>query len=98
MNHILHPEADAEFQAHVRHYHEVDSELGSRFYDVVAARLREATEHPKLYRVYDPPARRVLVPDFPYAVLYVPRADYVLIVAVMHLKQRPGYWRHRLTD
>ena len=30
--------------------------------------------------------------------LYVPRADYVLIVAVMHLKRRPGYWRSRLTD
>ena len=65
---------------------------------LLVARLREAGEHPKRYRIYDPPARRVLVADFPYAVLYVPRADYVLVVAIMHLKRRPGYWRSRLTD
>lgn len=98
MNNTIHPEADAEFLAHVRHYHEIDPELGNRFYDAVVARLHLAVQHPKRHRVYDPPARRVLVPDFPYAVLYVPRADYVLIVAVMHLKRRPGYWRSRLVD
>lgn len=98
MKHVIHPEAEAEFLAHVRHYLEIDPELGNRFYDAVEARLREATNHPGRYRLHDPPARRVLVTDFPYAVLYVSRADYVIIVAIMHLKRRPGYWRHRLTD
>jgi len=98
VNHTIHPEADAELLAHVRQYHEIDPELGNRFYDAVDARLHEVAQHPKRYRVYDPPARRVLVPDFPYAVLYVPRVDYVLIVVVMHLIRRPGYWRSRLAD
>lgn len=33
---------------------------------------------------------------FPYALLYVPLSDHVLIVAVMHCHQKPGYWRPRL--
>ena len=42
--------------------------------------------------------RRVLADDFPYAVLYVVKADYVWIVAVAPLKRDPDYWKHRLTN
>ena len=49
------------------------------------------------YRLDDPPVRRVLAADFPYAGLYAVKADYVWVGAVMPLKRRPGYWKHRLT-
>lgn len=39
--------------------------------------------------------RRVLVPGFPYQVLYRMRLDEIVIVAVAHLKRRPAYWRGR---
>jgi len=38
----------------------------------------------------------MLVDRFSYAVLYRAEAEQILLVAVMHLHRRPGYWRHRL--
>ena len=32
---------------------------------------------------------------FPYAVLYSIEPDYILVVAVMHCRREPGYWRNR---
>ena len=47
--------------------------------------------------MFDPPARRHFGTRFPYAVVYLDLPDRVWIVAVMHFKQRPGYWAERLT-
>ena len=46
--------------------------------------------------MFDPPARRHFSAAFPYAVIYVEKPDSVWIVAVMHTKRQPGYWRERL--
>ena len=59
--------------------------------------MRVACAHPLRYRVIDPPVRRVLADGFPYAVLYAAKPDYAWVLAVMPLKRRPGYWKHRLT-
>jgi hypothetical protein len=42
--------------------------------------------------------RRIVANGFPYAVLHVVRPDCVWIIAIMHLKRRPGYWKHRLAN
>lgn len=98
MKHALHPEADAEFLEAVRHYAAISPELGGRFYDEIAGLLQGICAHPNRHRLYDPPVRRVLGRVFPYGVLYVAQPDRIWIVAVMHLKRRPGYWKRRLVD
>ena len=35
---------------------------------------------------------------FPYAVLYSTEPQYILILAVMHHRREPGYWRDRIAD
>jgi plasmid stabilization system protein ParE len=60
--------------------------------------MHEVCAHPRRYQAFDPPVRRILAHGFPYAVLYVGQDDRVWIVAIMHLKRRPGYWKHRLTN
>jgi hypothetical protein len=45
---------------------------------------------------FDPPARRHFSVDFPYAIIYLNQPDRVWIVAVVHMKRKPGYWRGRL--
>ena len=37
----------------------------------------------------------VLVPRFPYGVIYCLEADRMRVVAVANLYRRPGYWRAR---
>jgi hypothetical protein len=39
--------------------------------------------------------RRALVARFPYQVVYRIRPGEIVIVAVAHLKRRPGYWKNR---
>lgn len=96
MNFLLHPEADAEFAEAVRYYSQVSPELGVRFYREMERLLREVCADPERYRKFDPPARRHFSRDFPYAVIYFERPDHLWIIAVMHMKRRPGYWRERL--
>jgi plasmid stabilization system protein ParE len=97
VNYLLHPEGDEEFAAAVRYYSEISPELGARFYLEMERLMREVCAHPRSYRKFDPPARRHLSKDFPYAVVFAEQPEHVWIVAVMHMKRRPGYWRKRLT-
>jgi toxin ParE1/3/4 len=92
----LHPEADEEFAEAIRYYSEVSHELGARFYREMERLLHEACADPQRFRKFDPPVRRHFSRDFPYAVIFLEKPGYVWIVAVMHMKRRPGYWRERL--
>ena len=96
MNHRLHPEADEEFAAAVRYYSEISPELGVRFYQEMERLLREACTDPERFWEFDPPARRHLSGDFPYAIIFIEKPEHVWVVAVMHMKRRPSYWRGRL--
>jgi len=94
--HIFHPEADEEYVHAVQYYAEVALELGGRFHDEIERLIHEIFADPVRFRKFDPPARRHFSRDFPYAVIFLDWPDFIWIVAVMHMKRRPGYWRERL--
>jgi hypothetical protein len=52
--------------------------------------FREAFLDPERFRKFDPPARRHFSHDFPYAIIFVEKPDLIRVVAVMHMKRRPG--------
>lgn len=39
--------------------------------------------------------RRHLVPGFPYAVIYEAHHEFVLVLAIAHLRRHPGFWVDR---
>lgn len=94
--HIFHPEADAEYADAAQYYAECGADLGGRFYDEIERVIAEIVKAPHRFRLYDPPARRYLARDFPYAVVYIDEPERVWIVAVMPLRREPDYWKHRL--
>lgn len=96
MKYALHPEADEEFAEAVRYYSGISPELGIRFYRKMERLLLEVCADPERFRKFDPPARRHFSRDFSYAIIFLEKPGYVWIVAVMHMKRRPGYWRERL--
>ena len=96
MRYAIHPEADAEFAEAVAHYAAISPQLGRQFFQEIEQLIRAVCAQPqRFYRLY-PPARRALSRKFPYSVVYVEQSDRVWIVAVMHAKRRPGYWKQRL--
>jgi toxin ParE1/3/4 len=90
------PEADAEFAQAVRYYTNIDPELGLRFYNEIERVIMSVCRQPNRFFRFSPPARRALAHKFPYSVVYLDEPDRIWIVAVMHAKRRPGYWRARL--
>ena len=83
--HAFHPEAAEEYANAANYYTQIYPELGGRFYD-----------EPKRFRRFDPPAQRHFSNVFPYAVIYVEQPDRIWILAMMHMKHRPGYWKSRV--
>ncbi|MBU6400829.1 MAG: type II toxin-antitoxin system RelE/ParE family toxin [Verrucomicrobia bacterium] len=96
MRHAIHPAADAELAEAVRYYADIDPQLGLRFYHEIERVIAAVCDQPDRFSRFSPPARRVLTRKFPYSVVYLDQPDRVWIVAVMHAKRRPGYWRDRL--
>ena len=46
----------------------------------------------------EPRARRVFLARFPHAVVFVDTGEAYLVLAVAHLKRRPGYWLSRMDE
>jgi hypothetical protein len=91
-----HPEADEEFAEAMRYYSAISPELGVRFYEEMERLFQEICEDPERFWKFDPPARRHLSQNFPYAIIYLEKPEHIWIVAVMHMKRRFGYWKTRL--
>jgi toxin ParE1/3/4 len=93
---VLHPQAEAEFLLAQQRYTDVSLPLGRRFYGEITSVFRRIIEHPLRYKQFDPPAHRLFASGFPYAVIYVARPDAIWIIAVMHVRREPGYWKERI--
>ncbi len=96
MKYEFHPEALTEFEGAAIYYAEKQPGLELRFIASVEASIQRIIERPESYAILEQDVRRCLTRVFPYAVLYTIEPDFMLIVAVMHCHQKPGYWRHRV--
>ena len=91
----FHPEALAEFRAAAEYYEQQQTGLGERFANAVEMAVAHIAAAPESWRIIEDDIRRCLTKVFPYAVLYSIEPDHILIVAVMHCRREPGYWRNR---
>jgi len=90
-----HDEARAEADAAAAFYNERQPGLAQRFLDDLEDVLRRIQRHPEAYRRIEGDIRKCRVPHFPYGVIYRVRSDVIQIVAVMHTRRSPGYWKQR---
>jgi plasmid stabilization system protein ParE len=77
-------------------YYEMQVEkLGTNFLDIVEAAAAEIAGNPDVWPEIEKGIRRILIRRFPYSILYAFDKNEVIIVAVMHQKQKPRYWLGR---
>ena len=69
--------------------------LGEKFLDEVNECVERILERPKIGRRLRGDIRRLLVTRFPYSVVYATQGETAVVVAVAHLRRRPGYWVRR---
>jgi plasmid stabilization system protein ParE len=93
-----HPEAIKEAW-HAFHWYDDRSEnAADDFWEELRRARQSVTMHPQSWTPYLHGTRCFKLKRFPYALVYVERAEQLLGLAVAHLKRRPGYWRKRLSD
>ena len=93
---ISEPASD-EFTDAVRWYESRRPGLGAELFDAVVATTDLIQHRPEIgIAAYsDPQTRRVLVQRFPYQIVYRLDQNDIVVVAVAHVRRRPGYWKHR---
>lgn len=77
-------------------YESQRSGLGDEFLEEVGRAVEAVAQSPDRWPPNGEDTRRYLLHRFPYGLVYMVREDSVVIVAVAHLRRRPGYWRHRI--
>ena len=92
----LHPEAEAEIDATAAVYEAQRRGLGASLIAAIERAVSFLRTYPQAGAPIGGSYRRVLVRRFPYAVIYRLDPDGAFIVAVAHVRRRPGYWRHRV--
>jgi plasmid stabilization system protein ParE len=92
----FHPQAQEEFISAAQFYEDQTEGLGLDFVITVQQTYERLLEFPASGPPLGRRLRRVLVPKFPYSLLYRVEPGRIYIIAVMHLHRRPGYWRSRL--
>lgn len=70
--------------------------LGINFLDIIESAVVEIAENPEIWPEIEKGIQRRLVRRFPYSILYTVHDNEVIIVVIMHQKQKPRYWMGRL--
>ena len=93
----FHPEARVEARSAASWYRERSREAARGFTAAVAEGLQSIRERPEAWPTWQrADIRRRVLPRYPYSIFYVIEGDMIVIVAVAHHKQRPGYWLPRV--
>lgn len=93
---VFEREAEQEMLEAAKYYEGHVTGLGLDFLDEVEAALSAIAENPLRSAYYNRPVRSIKLARFPYRLLFVVERACVVIVAVMHLHRRPGYWKRRM--
>jgi hypothetical protein len=91
----FHPEARNEFLASIDYYEKCKPGLGLEFAEEVYFAIDRIRSFPQAWPSISLHARRCLINRFPFGVLYRIDKKEILILAVMELHRRPGYWKKR---
>ena len=91
----FHLDAEDEMVKAAAYYETQQTQLGRRFLASVQDAINRVVLNPRLYPFIDLDVRQCLVKTFPLGVLFRELPDKIVIMAVMHLRRDPDYWKNR---
>ncbi len=90
------PQAEEEMLEAARFYDSKAGGLGGDFLGEMERAVESITRSPETWPVVDGRMRRRLIRRFPFGVLYYIEPKKIVVVAVAHLRRKPGYWKKRI--
>jgi plasmid stabilization system protein ParE len=88
--------SEAEFLDAVDYYNKQSEGLGFEFALEVEETIERIVLYPQAWTALSRRTRRCRTKRFPYALVYQVRKDFILVVAVMHMRKDPQSWKTRL--
>lgn len=98
LNVTFHDDARAEYIESYVWYHERGSHIAKEFEREVDHALEAVQSYTERGSIYVRDWRRILLRRFPFGIVYGVRDGQILVIAVMHTRRKPGYWRNRKFD
>ncbi len=97
MTAIILDEAEDDLQKAFEYYEAQRAALGGEMIHEFRTGLEKILAHPKAWQPLDKTYRRYRLHRFPYGIVYriEEKTERIVIVAFMHLSQKPGWWRTR---
>lgn len=86
-----------ELEEAIQYYEDADPGLGLRFYSEVRNAIERIKRFPEAWQPISKRTRQCRTKVFPFGIIYSIRGDEIVVVAVAHLKRRPGYWKDRVS-
>ncbi|QOV92234.1 type II toxin-antitoxin system RelE/ParE family toxin [Humisphaera borealis] len=90
------PDAEAELLHAVDYHNRIEPGLGDDLSGAVEEAIDLAVQFPEAWQIVEEGARRIRTKRFQYGVVYLFEGDSIHVIAVMHLRRKPGYWLDRL--
>lgn len=70
--------------------------LGDDLFNEIVSAAQKLCEFPELWPKVRKGIRRCRLKRFPFSLVYRADSDEIVIIAVMHSRRRPTYWRSRI--
>jgi hypothetical protein len=96
MNLLILHDAVREFERAVDYYNNERPGLGYEFAAEVRNAFNRIKRYPESWPFITRNIRKCVVNRFPFSILYHSEKEQVIVVAVMHMKRKPGYWKMRI--
>lgn len=90
-----HPEAARELTRSIAYYEEKSEGLGAKFLDEVEHAIARILTYPDYGTLLTKTDRRVLLNSFPFWIIYEVSEELLTVIAVMHQRRHPDYWKSR---
>lgn len=91
----FHAEAEAEMIGAAVWYEQQQHDLGRRFLTAVQDGLNRTQINPRLFAIAEGNARRCILRTFPFSIIFEIHGDTLVILAIMHHRRDPDYWKNR---
>jgi toxin ParE1/3/4 len=103
MNLPVHPEAMEEFLTALERFNDESVAKGTSFGEEIERTAERIRLDPRFFPLAGDAPRRsevrhAVLQAFPYRIVYAELGGKVVILAIAHLRRKPGYWRRRLRD
>jgi plasmid stabilization system protein ParE len=93
---VFAPSAREEILEATTYYRDRSNAVVERFSSEIASTVDLLLQFPGVGSPTSRNARRLILRNFPYQLIYRVEGDDIRVYAVAHLKRRPRYWRERL--